>query len=208
MKIIKTASGNQIKLSKSEWQLIGKIAGWIKESEPEKECHKCKGNGRIIQKVKDLGTLDYRDSIETCDMCNGKGHITKEDQDRYLHNMGVAPCPCKKASSSNEIYLLDNGILYDDEAEEVFNMKKLIKYFKVMKEMGITKIPKFHTSEQANKFLTMIEDKTGDSLGRVLAEDVDPRKTIRYKDTKEERQRADLEYLEEKNQEFKKGIVR
>jgi len=30
MKIIKTASGNQIKMSKSEWQSIGKEAGWVK----------------------------------------------------------------------------------------------------------------------------------------------------------------------------------
>jgi len=29
MKLIKTASGNQIKLSKSEWESIGKTAGWI-----------------------------------------------------------------------------------------------------------------------------------------------------------------------------------
>lgn len=29
MKLIKTANGNQIKLSKSEWESIGKTAGWI-----------------------------------------------------------------------------------------------------------------------------------------------------------------------------------
>ena len=29
MKLIKTASGNQIKMSKSEWQSIGKTAGWL-----------------------------------------------------------------------------------------------------------------------------------------------------------------------------------
>jgi len=28
MKVIKTANGNEIKLSKSEWTLIGKTAGW------------------------------------------------------------------------------------------------------------------------------------------------------------------------------------
>lgn len=31
MKIIKTANGNQIKLSKNEWQSIGKTAGWGKD---------------------------------------------------------------------------------------------------------------------------------------------------------------------------------
>jgi len=29
MKVIKTANGNEIKLSKSEWESIGKTAGWI-----------------------------------------------------------------------------------------------------------------------------------------------------------------------------------
>lgn len=32
MKIIKTAKGNKIKISKKEWQNIGKTAGWIKVS--------------------------------------------------------------------------------------------------------------------------------------------------------------------------------
>jgi len=29
-------------------------------------------------------------------MCNGKGHVAKEDSDSYYHSMGVAPCPHKK----------------------------------------------------------------------------------------------------------------
>jgi len=33
MKIIKTASGNEIKISKSEWQSIGKTAGWAEETD-------------------------------------------------------------------------------------------------------------------------------------------------------------------------------
>ena len=32
MKVIKTASGNQVKMSKSEWETIGKTAGWINEA--------------------------------------------------------------------------------------------------------------------------------------------------------------------------------
>jgi len=35
MKIVKTASGNEINISKSEWKSIGKTAGWIKESDEE-----------------------------------------------------------------------------------------------------------------------------------------------------------------------------
>ena len=33
MKLVKTASGKKIKISKSEWQSIGKTAGWWKEAE-------------------------------------------------------------------------------------------------------------------------------------------------------------------------------
>ena len=33
MKILKTASGSQIKLSKSEWETIGRTAGWMKSAE-------------------------------------------------------------------------------------------------------------------------------------------------------------------------------
>ena len=32
MKVIKTASGKKISLSKSEWESIGKTAGWIKNA--------------------------------------------------------------------------------------------------------------------------------------------------------------------------------
>ena len=31
MKIIKTANGNQVKMSKSEWETIGKTAGWVED---------------------------------------------------------------------------------------------------------------------------------------------------------------------------------
>ena len=37
MKILKTANGNEIKLSKAEWETIGKTAGWIKRSDEEEE---------------------------------------------------------------------------------------------------------------------------------------------------------------------------
>ena len=35
MKVIKTAGGNQIKMSKSEWETIGKTAGWMKKAEDD-----------------------------------------------------------------------------------------------------------------------------------------------------------------------------
>jgi hypothetical protein len=39
MKLIKTASGKKLKLSKSEWESIGKKAGWVRMSETK--CHLC-----------------------------------------------------------------------------------------------------------------------------------------------------------------------
>jgi len=35
MKIIKTAGGKSLKMSKKEWAEMGKTAGWIKESDDE-----------------------------------------------------------------------------------------------------------------------------------------------------------------------------
>ena len=110
-----------------------------------------------------------------------------------------------KIAKSKEIYLLDEGVLYDEDAEEVFNMKRLIKYFSIMKEMGITKIPKFYDAEEANKFISLIEAKAGDNLGRVLAADVDPRKTIRYKDTREERDKEKMKMINDRNERVMKG---
>jgi len=60
MNIIKTASGNQVKMSKSEWESIGKTAGWIstvgmydekfyedtQRNSVEKEC---KGCGKTVK---------------------------------------------------------------------------------------------------------------------------------------------------------------
>ena len=45
MKVIKTASGNQIKMSKSEWETIGKTAGWDSTVET--------GEGTIIRGTPD-----------------------------------------------------------------------------------------------------------------------------------------------------------
>lgn len=65
----------KIKLSKSEWLNAGIRAGWLnKESQTATEttakpkpCSRCKGTGFINQRIRNLGTLDYRDSIEVCD---------------------------------------------------------------------------------------------------------------------------------------------
>ena len=109
-----------------------------------------------------------------------------------------------KSAATEEIYFLDKGVLYDEDGEEVFDMKKLIKYFKPMKEIGITKIPRFKTPQEANGFLARIEEITGDNLGRL--EDENLMKTLRYKDTRKELQDADLEMLDERNEKIQKNI--
>jgi len=86
-----------IKLSKKQWEAIGKKTGWIKEAQsattPKKECSRCHGKGFVVEKLKNLGTLEYDLRTVTCPTCNGKGYTTKEDTGSYLHSMGVAPCP-------------------------------------------------------------------------------------------------------------------
>lgn len=54
---------------------------------------RCRGTGLNRVRLKDLGTLEYEYHIVGCSSCNGKGYITKEDIDSYLHSMGVIPCP-------------------------------------------------------------------------------------------------------------------
>lgn len=78
---------------------------WAKFDQAQKEkeqrgrvCPQCKGEKFITEKIKDLGTLDFRDSIEACPMCGSKGYVTPEDHEAYLHSMGVVECPhCKSA---------------------------------------------------------------------------------------------------------------
>lgn len=56
------------------------------------ECRRCLGKGYHWEKIKNLGTLDRENHIVTCLICD-KGYITNESRNRYLHSMGVAPCP-------------------------------------------------------------------------------------------------------------------
>lgn len=115
----------KIKLSKSQWENIGKTAGWMspdikfhpddpnfandlshmteedwkkfdqarKEKESPKICPECKGNKFITEKIRNLGTLEYRDSLEVCPMCKGKGKPTEEDYATSRHRQGIGPCP-------------------------------------------------------------------------------------------------------------------
>ncbi len=88
----------KIKISKKQWELIGNKTGWIKKAQSDNKkslrfpmvCNECHGEKIVHVKRKNLA---YDDRMESCPSCNGKGVITQEDYDRYLHNIGIKPCP-------------------------------------------------------------------------------------------------------------------
>jgi hypothetical protein len=97
----------KITLSKSQWELIGKTTGWLKNIQSDiinnKKCKECHGKGFITTKLKNLGTLDYNEHILSCPSCSGKGHITKEDEISYMHSVCNTPCPhCKTAQETSK----------------------------------------------------------------------------------------------------------
>lgn len=112
----------KITLSKSQWQFIGKKAGWIKKAQTtsqnvsKKECPHCHGKGSINEKLKNLGTGNSDWHIVGCPSCNGKGYITQEDHDSYLHSIGVKPCNCQTCNSKSnktELTKIAIGVGYD-----------------------------------------------------------------------------------------------
>ena len=109
------------------------------------------------------------------------------------------------SASNQDIYILDHGVLYDEEGDEVFNMKMLIKLFPILKEMGIKEIPKFKNYQEANNFLENIERDSKITFGRVLSPELDPANKIRYKDTYKEKLREKEKYMDERNRKLQKG---
>lgn len=95
----------KVKLSKSQWEAVGKKAGWMKQSQfvpnqnsaSNEVCKKCHGDTVIHEKIKNLGTGEMVDHTSVCDYCRGKGYTTEEDRKKsnesYMHSMGVGPCP-------------------------------------------------------------------------------------------------------------------
>ena len=99
----------------------------------------------------------------------------------------------KIAQSETKEYMLENGMLYDEDGEDVFSMKELLKY----------NVPLFGNATIANNFLEKLEIKTKRTFGRVP--DKNYMKDLRYKDTKKERQIADQEFLGERGKRWQKG---
>jgi hypothetical protein len=90
-------------------------------------------------------------------------------------------------------YMIEKGLLYDENADEVFSFKDLIRF----------KVPLFKTPQQANEFLTNLEKVTKKQWGRVP--EIDYLKKFRYKETIEERNKAHLEHAEQRSNEIMRG---
>ena len=98
-----------------------------------------------------------------------------------------------KLAQSNDEYMIEKGMLYDNDAEDVFTMKELIRY----------NVPLFRSATDANEFLAKIELKTNRTFGRVPNKDY--MKELRYKDTRKEKEIANMQMLDERNQRNLKG---
>lgn len=60
-------------------------------------CKACKGDRVLKTRIRDLSGKMFNDScthytLWPCHVCDGKGYITQEDRDRYLHSMGIIKC--------------------------------------------------------------------------------------------------------------------
>lgn len=111
----------------------------------------------------------------------------------------------KKALEESEenIYQIEEGVLYDSEGDEVFGMKALLRLFPAMQSLKLKEIPKFRDATAANKFLEALEAVAGEKLGRVP--DVNYLKELRYKDTNKEKGEAAREEIEKRNKQWDKG---
>lgn len=85
MKVIKTASGNQIKLSKSEWQSIGKKAGWMKVATEELTIEE------IDRRIKNLQSslssiIDFNDKnrINSYRSCRDEDEVDSYSREKSL----------------------------------------------------------------------------------------------------------------------------
>lgn len=92
-------------MTEEDWKKYDKEHG-VKKVCPtcdgKRVCPHCKGHKFVTEKIKNLGTLDYRDSFEPCPTCRAKGYLTEEDDIIRRHNEGIGPCPhCKGVTASS-----------------------------------------------------------------------------------------------------------
>ena len=90
-------------------------------------------------------------------------------------------------------YIIEKGLLYNEDGDEVFSIKELIKY----------NVPVFKTPQQANLFLISLEEKTKKPFGRVI-EELDL-SNLKYRDTAKDRaneakKEADIDFQKRKKE--------
>lgn len=99
----------------------------------------------------------------------------------------------QESKEEKPIYMIEKGILYDENADEVFSVKELLRY----------NVPIFKTPQQANEFLSQLEIKTKRQFGRVPEQDL--MKQLKYKDTNKERKEEELKYFDDKSKSIQRG---
>lgn len=59
---------------------------------PEREtCKNCDGKSFVEQKIKNLSNLDWEWHTVPCDLCHGKGYITRENRENEMRSWGIHP---------------------------------------------------------------------------------------------------------------------
>jgi len=87
MKLIKTASGNRIKISKKEWESIGKKAGWMKKAQVEVFDLSSPMNTKYIYAV--ATTPDSHSNPEEVEKYDGYISVFyRKDSDNYENFIG------------------------------------------------------------------------------------------------------------------------
>jgi len=109
MKIVKTASATKLKLSRSEWEKIGRTAGWSRSTEEIERLNLSKEEAikvakEIKKKLEDLGNkvpkVDIQDKVVIKTIKDGEGND---------HNIDIELKPW--ANKNNKRYELRGGVI-------------------------------------------------------------------------------------------------
>jgi hypothetical protein len=76
MKIVKTASGKKLKMSKKEWEKIGKKAGWYKEADVREHSYYPRYIKEDLNRMMLVNTetgVEWPARYDVCSVCNGQG---------------------------------------------------------------------------------------------------------------------------------------
>lgn len=97
-------------------------------------------------------------------------------------------------NKNQDIYMLENGLIYDKNGDDLFTISELGKY----------SVPLFKTPREANEFLEKLKNQTGRSFGRI--DEKNYLQDIRYKDTKKEKFKAKMELMEKQKERWQRGV--